>query len=254
MHPNFASINFASIFKKTALAALIVGVSAAQANSSLLAQTNASGIIVTSEQANIVRAAAQRDFAQFVQFNIQQHAGSSPPGFPLDVTDVHDLEDAKLAYGFPIYTVKPNDILAGRGDLHSMAQATGEWRFVITVHETPIGMATLKQVDGRWKITSYGAAVLAKDVDAVLALHANAERSNVRFVRIYQAESDFLEVVSPQDAHARFAPLHSARQSLLMQQRNEKSGNPSVNNGLLEQADFIEPLRAAVKSNLETFR
>lgn len=248
MHPNSVSI-----FKKTVFAALMAGAGAALAGAPLPAQTNASSVAVTPEQANLVRAAAQRDFARFVQFNVQERAGASPQGFPLDVADPQDLKDAKLAYGFPVYTIKPNDIMTGRGDLHSMTLPTGEWRFVITVHETPVGMATLQQVNGGWKITSYGAAVLAKDVDAVLALHANAELSNVRFVRIFQAQSDFLEVMSPQDAHARFAPLHSARQSLLIQQRNEKSGNPAVNDGLLEQSDFIDSLRASVKSNMKTF-
>ncbi len=243
-----------SIFKKTVLATLMVGVSTALASSPLLAQANVSAVAASPEQANLVRAAAQQDFARFVQFNVEGRNGTSPRGFPLDIADVQDLKDAKLAYGFPIYTIKPNDIVAGRGDLHSMTQPTGEWRFVITAHETPIGMATLQQVNGRWKITSYGAAVLAKDVDAVLALHANADRSNVRFVRIFQAQSDFLEVTSPLDAHTRYAPLHSARQSLLIQQRNEKSGNPPANNGLLEQADFIDSLRASVNRNMKTFR
>lgn len=240
-----------SIFKKTLLATLMVGIGAALASMPVLAQPNASALAVTPEQASMVRTAAQHDFAQFVQFNVHGRTGASPAGFPLDVADVHDLEDAKLAYGFPIYTVKPNDILSGSGDLHSMAQPTGEWRFVITVHQTPVGMATLQQVKGNWKITSYGGAVLAKDVDAVSALYANTERSNMRFLRIYQAQSDFLEVASSQDAHAQYAPLQSARQSLLLQQRNEKSGNALNGNGLLEQSDFIDSLRTSVKSNMK---
>lgn len=242
-----------SIFKKTVFATLMVGISAVLANTPLLAQASVNAATVPSEQANIVLTAAQRDFARFVQFNTHERSGALPSGFPLDVADVQDLEGAKLAYGFPIYTVKPNDIMAGN-DLRSMAQPTGEWRFVITAHETPIGMATLQQVNGRWKITSYGAAVLAKDVDATFSLHANADRSNVRFVRIFQAQSDFLEVTSPLDAHTRYAPLRSARQSLLIQQRNEKAGNPLANNGLLEQSDFMDALRASVKSNMKSFR
>jgi hypothetical protein len=248
MHPSSIST-----FKKTVLATLMVSVSIALASTPLLAQATASAITITTEQASLVNTAAQQDFARFVQFNVQERKGSSPRGFPLDISDVQDLKDARLAYGFPIYTVNPNDIMTGTGNLHSMAQPTGEWRFVITAHETPIGMATLQQVNGRWKITSYGAAVLAKDVDAVMALHANADHSNVRFVRIFQAQSDFLEVTSPTDAHVLYAPLHSARQSLLLQQNKEKSANASTSNGLLDQVYFIDALRASVKSNMKTF-
>lgn len=243
-----------SRFKKSTLAALIVSISCAMASPVVMAQNQASDIAGTTDQARLVSAAAQRDFAEFVQFNVQRRGGTLPSEFPLEVNDVQDLKDAKIGYGFPVYSLPPQDVMNGRGDLRSMAKATGEWRFVITLHDNPIGLATLRQTNGRWGVTSYGAAILAKDVDAAIAMHGNSTRSNLRFIRVYQAMSDFLEVVSPTDARARFAPLHAARQNLLLQQRSEKTGTQSANNGLLDQSDILDPLRVSVKRNIENFR
>ncbi|PXX37901.1 hypothetical protein [Undibacterium pigrum] len=243
-----------SRFKKSILAALIVSISCAMASPVVLAQNQASDMAGTTDQARLVSAAAQRDFAEFVQFNVQRRGGTLPSEFPLEVNDVQDLKDAKIGYGFPVYSLPPQDVMNGRGDLRSMAKATGEWRFVITLHDNPIGLATLRQTNGRWGVTSYGGAVLAKDVDAAVAMHGNSTRSNLRFIRVYQAMSDFLEVVSPTDARARFAPLHAARQNLLLQQRSEKTGTASTSNGLLDQSDILDPLRVSVKRNIENFR
>lgn len=191
--------------------------------------------------------AARRDFSQFIQFQVQNHAGSAPQGFPLDVADVQDLKDARIAYGFQVYTIDPADLLTGRRELKAMAKPTGIWRFVVTLNEQPIGLATVEQVNGKWETVAYGATVLARDLDAAMSAYGNADRSNVRVLRIYQAQSDFLEVSSAQNGAARFAPLHSARQSLLMQRK-------ATGDGLLEASELLEPLRAAVKKNLESAR
>jgi hypothetical protein len=66
-------------------------------------------------------------------------------------------------------------------------------------------------------------------------------------MRVYQARSDFLEVVG-QDGRARFAPLHSARESLMLKQRSAKAGK--AGDDLLDETDFIQPLRSAVKLNM----
>ncbi len=191
--------------------------------------------------------AAKRDFNQFVQYQVQNHAGSAPQGFPLDVADVQDLKVARIAYGFPVYTIDPADLLTGRRELKAMAKPTGIWRFVITLNDQPIGLATVEQVNGKWETVAYGATVMAKDLDAAMGAYANTDRSNVRVLRIYQAQSDFLEVSSAQNGAARFAPLHSARQSLLLQRKG-------TGDGLLDASELLEPLRIAVKKNLESTR
>ena len=183
--------------------------------------------------------AAKRGLAQFAEHQQALRPGSAPPDFPLDVTDVGDLKQATVSGGFEVFTIDPKDLLT-RGDLPALAKPTGEWRFIIALHGKPIGLATVQQVNGRYETVAYGASVLAKDVEAAMAAHGNSNRSNLRFIRIYQARSDLLEV-----DHAKFAPLHSARESLLL----KKAGNQ-----LVDGAELLDPLRAAVKANIEAFR
>ncbi|WP_374438305.1 hypothetical protein [Inhella sp.] len=197
-------------------------------------------------------AAAQRDFQAFVRRSLANHEGTLPDGFPFEVNDLQDLQNARLAYGFEVHTVDPQDLFDPRAELSRRAKPTGTWRFVVQLEGRPIGLATVQQHNGRWETVSFGATVLAKDVDAVMGRHANGARSNVRFIRVFQAQSDFLEVQDARDGRARFAPLFSARQSLLLQpQRAGVAADPA---GLAEQADLIEPLRAAVRKNLDGFR
>jgi hypothetical protein len=195
-------------------------------------------------------AAARRDFAEFSTHQ-QQTRNGAPLDFPLDISDVQELKDAVVSYGFAQYTVDPSELLAGRSSMQRMAKPTEQWRFVITLRERPIGMATVERHNGRYETIAYGAAVLAKDVDALASFHGNADRSNLRLVRIYQARSDLLEVVST-DGQARFAPLHSARESLLLQQRSNKDGKQVST--LLDESELVQPLRAAVKQNMEASR
>jgi hypothetical protein len=199
---------------------------------------------------------AKTDLAQFVQHNLQSRVNGLPQEFPLDIADIQDLKDAKIGYGFQVYTIDPGDIVAGRGELRSMVKPTGIWRFTITLNERPIGLATLEQVAGKWETVAYGAAVLAKDLEASMVAYANSDRSNVRFVRVYQAQSDFLEVVSAEDAKTRFAPLHSARLSLLFKQKAKGSGVGARTSGeeLLEANELLEPLRVAVRKNMDANR
>ncbi|NRR34412.1 hypothetical protein HSX11_30005 [Oxalobacteraceae bacterium] len=237
---------------------LAVCISLSLASPQLFAQSDSSILQSRNQTASIslqaASAIAQKDLAQFIQHTVQSRSAGLPIGFPLEVNDVQDLKDAKIAYGFPVYTITPADILAGRSELRSLAKPTGIWRFLITLHDQPIGMATVEQVDGKWETSAYGAAVLAKDVDAAMGFHANGSRSNVRFIRVYQAQSDFLEV-SGQDGQARFAPLHSARQSLLLQQRENKGAAlASASDGLLNASELLEPLRAAVRKNMDAMR
>jgi hypothetical protein len=190
--------------------------------------------------------AARRDFAQFVAHQLQRQG--APVDFPLDVADLQDLKDATVSYGFAVQTIDPPQLLAGRGSMQSMARHANQWRFVIMLNQRAIGLATVENNNGRFETVAYGGSVLAKDLDALAAVHGNADKSNLRFLRIYQARADLLEVVG-QDGRARFAPLHSARESLLLLHRR-KDGK----DGLLEESDFAQPLRAAVKQNMAASR
>jgi hypothetical protein len=241
-----------TVSPRAVVRATLLATAMALASAPLQAQTTLAspGAATTAAQRSEALAAARRDFAQFVASSISRHAGTLPAGFPLAVNDVQDLKDAQVAHGFQIFTVDPRDLIAGRSDLSAMAKPSPVWRFVLNLHDRPIGLVTVEHVDGHWQAVAFGASTLAQDVDALMAFHGNADRSNLRFIRIYQAQSDFLEVAA--NGTARFAPLHSARLSLQLQQRAAKAGKPD--DGLMDAATFLDPLRGAVKANLNAFR
>ncbi|MES2317609.1 MAG: hypothetical protein V4631_08955 [Pseudomonadota bacterium] len=197
---------------------------------------------LTSNASAAALAAAKRDFARFAAHQLQRRDGT-PSDFPLDIKNLRDLKQATISYGFPVYTIDPPDLLGGRSTMRHMAKPVNQWRFVITLDQRAIGLATVEKNGGRYETVAYGAAVLAQDLDAAANYYGNADKSNLRFVRIYQARSDLLEVAS-MDGRGRFAPLHSARASLMLKQGSV----------LLDETDLIEPLRAAVKHNLSATR
>jgi hypothetical protein len=185
---------------------------------------------------------AQHDFDQFVQHQLSARANAGVDGLPLDVADLNELKRARVVYGFPIYTVNPQALVAGTRAMQGLTEATEQFRFVIAAGGRAIGMATVEKHNGHYETVAYGAAVLAKDVDTLMTRHGNADKSNLRFVRVYQAQSDLLEVKDAHDGRVRYAPLHSARESLRM---------AAPGDDLVEEADILQPLRAAVKANLD---
>lgn len=233
----------AIMFRRTVLAALLTGAALAAG----IAAAAPAGLhqAAAAKRANgDAFSAAQRDFSQFVQAQLRRN-GALPDGFPLDVKSAQELRSAAIAYGFPVYTIDPPELLAGRGTMQSMARHTNVWRFVIAVGPRPIGMATVEKVNGRFEVVEYGAALLAKDLNVLAGQHGNGDKSNLRMVRIFQARSDLLEVTGS-DGRARFAPMHSARQSLPLPQ----SAAMGKAGALLEEQDLHEPLRTAVRQNL----
>jgi len=241
-------------FRRTLVATLLAAAGLAFASPSTFAQApNAYAAQQMAPKRALAEAmsAAQRDLAQFAAHQLKTRGKGAPADFPLDVTDLQELKEAMIAYGFAMHTIDPSELIAGRSTMQRMAKPINQWRFVITLRNRPIGMATVERNGGRYETVAYGAAVLAKDVDALAATHGNADKSNLRFVRIFQARSDLLEVVTT-DGRARFAPMHSARESLMLQQRASKDGIRS--DGLLDDADLVQPLRTAVKQNLEASR
>jgi len=208
-----------------------------------MAQTAPASQAQVQLQETAASSAAAQDLARFAQHHQKVHADALPKGFPLAVDSVADLARLRLGRGFAVYTVDPADITSG-SDLSSAAKPTGQWRFVVRLGSRPVGLVTVDQVKGQWQAVSYGGAGLAEDVDAKMRQHGTPDRSNLRFVRIFQAHSDFLEVVSPADGHARLAPLVSARVSL---------GMPALDQ-LLEQGDVLPSLRAAVAANVADFQ
>ncbi|AAQ61055.1 hypothetical protein [Chromobacterium violaceum] len=185
-----------------------------------------------------IAGAARQGLAEFAKQNQAEHGARLPDGFPLALADGRELASLQLGRGFPVYTVDPQRLLAAEADLSRLMTPTGSWRFVVLSGARPVGLVTVEKMDGRWQAISFGAAELARNVEAAQAGHGQT-----RFLRVYQAQTDFLEV-APAGGKPRFAALMSARERLSLQQQP----------ALLDGADLIEPLRAAVRAGLASFR
>lgn len=197
-------------------------------------------------------AAAQRGLGDYQQRKQQYYAGLLPSHMALEVSDLQELSQAQIGQGFEVHAIDPRELAAGRTSLGGMAAPSGAWRFLVQVGDRAVGLVTVQRVEGRWQAVSFGGAGLAKELEALRRVHGNADGSNLRFIRIYQAQSDLLEVVSGSDGRARYATLRSARDALL--RHGLARGGMDANAGLLEASQLLEPLRAAVSGHLDAQR
>lgn len=188
------------------------------------------------------QAAAEQGLADYVQRK-QQQGGANATAF--DLARAGDLSKTHIADGFEVHTIAPQDIAAGRSELRHMVQASGIWRFFVKVGAKPVGLVTVQRMDGRWQAVSFGGAGLAQELSELMAEHADVGADRLRFIRVHQAQTDLLEVVSPSDLQARYAPLASAR-AALSSDMSAKAAAPK----LLDTYELMEPLRNAVKRNL----
>lgn len=191
-------------------------------------------------------AAARADLAKFAAHFAQAHPDLLPAGFPLALRDPSELATLKTGPGFPVHTVDPSDVMSA-GDLSSVAHETTTWRFLVRAGGRTVGMMTVEHPPaGRWQVVSYGGAALAQELDAAFRRHGNADRSNLRFVRVFQAHADFLEVTDAADGQRRLLPLQAARASLSLP--------AAAPDALLDPASVMPALRVAVSGNLADFQ
>ena len=241
------------MFKKKALVlpgALLCAIALATQSIPASAAGNGVATIVQQQLARTqAQIAAQQGLAEYKQSKLQAYANLSPDNMAFDVSDMEELMQARVGQGFEVYTVKPQDVAGGRTDLSGMATPTGSWRFVVQVDDKPVGLVTVEMVDGRWQAVSFGAAGLAREYEAMRVAHGNADASNLRFIRIYQAQSDLMEVTSAADGKSRYAAMKSARESLLRFGLNKVQ--PDANAGMFDASQLMESLRAAVSKNME---
>ncbi|UXI70162.1 hypothetical protein [Tahibacter amnicola] len=160
--------------------------------------------------------------------------GSLPVGFPFAVSDVQDLRRATVGFGYEEWQADPQLLLAGRS-LADAARPTGQWRYVVSVDDSPVGLLTLAMQDGRWSIVSIGGAALSEEV-AQIARSTKADA--VRFVRVPQASSDFIELRGV-DRRVSYVPLGGARRMLGLDKA-----------GALDESAFAVPLRDVIARNL----
>jgi hypothetical protein len=151
----------------------------------------------------------------------------------------------QLGYGFAEYTVDPDRLLQEMEvPLWEKARPTGAWRFVVLFDGNPIALLTVDFMDGRWQTVGIGAAQLAEEVQSVTTSWPEESGFKHRFIRIYQANADFMEIQKDRE-EPRYTPLIAARVSLQIQ------GIESGPYQRLFQSEIVEPLREIVLNAME---
>ncbi|POZ62282.1 hypothetical protein [Chromobacterium alticapitis] len=200
------------------------------------------------QQQNEAEAAAKLGLAGFARQGAQDFGARLPGEFPLDVSDARALAALRIGDGFPVYSVTPQQVLAEDANLSRQMSPTGVWRFTVYQQARPVGLVTVEKTGERWQAVSFGAAGLARDLASLRAAYGDSGRASLRFLRVFQAQSDFLEVTPAGGGQPRFAALSSAYASLALKRQAEGE------RALLDGQTLLEPLRAAVRSNLSNWR
>jgi len=193
--------------------------------------------------------AAEQGLAAYVLRKQQPDAAGAPA---FELAQPADLAQLRIAGGFEVHTIAPGAIANGRGDLHAMAQRTGVWRFFVKAGTRTVGLITVEQVEGRWQAVSFGGAGLAQELSDLVAEHGGAGPDSLRFIRVYQAKSDLLEVVSPTDLQPRYALLNSARDALTAEiQATTGVTSAAATPRLRASYELMQPLRNVIQRNLD---
>lgn len=123
-------------------------------------------------------------------------------------------ENLVLGFGFQVYTVNPAQLVDKPGEpLHALLIPAGMWRFVVLSEGLPQALITVDKVDGQWSAVSIGGTGLAKEITALRNQWPKNKGYDFRFLRIYQAKADLMEI-REKSLPIGFAALESGRIAL----------------------------------------
>lgn len=229
--------------------AIALGLLAAAATFSAAAQSPAAeGRIALRDQSNTtLRAAAEQGLRTMMSELARGQAANArvPADFPIAVATFGELRKVSLGAGFEVSTIDPAPLMFAKqtADLSRMTRGTDTWKFMLLSGGRPVGLLDMNKVQGRWQAIGAGSSKLAED----LAASAPATGAGAfRFVRIYQATSDLIEVRGA-DNIAHYVPLRSARRSLSLSDAAAKSAT-------LTSEELLPSLQSAVQGNLQRGR
>lgn len=165
---------------------------------------------------------------------------------PCAVPGQTGLVNPKLQNGFQVYTVHPAALMEST-HIGSVILPTGVWRFIVLSNDQPAALITVQQVNGQWAAVSMGGAALAVEMSKVMAKWPQSDGYTHRFIRVYQARADFVEISRPSAAQEPgFVPLTSSRVALGITGQFD----PQV---IIYNSEFITPLKEIVADNEKMF-
>ncbi len=131
--------------------------------------------------------------------------------------DQDEVNRATLGEGFQIYTVPPQTLLSGQSfqNFESIAVPTKAWQFLIRSGRDAKAFLRVDYINGQWQAVSLGSSGLAVQMDSIVKTWPPSAAYKLKFIRIYQAKSDFVEISSPEKIIGTI-PMTSARVAMKM--------------------------------------
>jgi hypothetical protein len=152
----------------------------------------------------------------------------------------------QLGMGFQVHTVNPLTLVENTAAaLEALAFPMDMWRFIVLENGKPIGLLTVAGVNREWQAVSFGGAELSVEIANIRETWPAKSGFTFRFIRVYQATSDFMEIISGHESLG-FAPLKSARVSLGIDSFAADPGK------LLYNSDIVGPLKDMVSKAIST--
>lgn len=186
---------------------------------------------------------APLDVIQAARMGMNQMVSSHtlPPDARARISAESGFSGMELKQAFRMHTVSPLNLAQCPG-LDTIVEQMPVWRFVMASEGKPVSLMTVAQIDGQWKAVSIGGAGLAGEVAKVMELWPAAEGFSHRFVRVFQARADLIEI-SKNGELMGFVPLSSSRIALEL-------GGAFEARVLLRNSEVVTPLRDVVHRNL----
>ena len=169
-----------------------------------------------------------------------------------DVDDYRALRDATIGNGFEMYLVDAGALMAGQSVQQSL-YGSGEWRFIVMRGGRGVGLVTVAQMNGQWKMVQAGASQLADELVAVAERYARqAPQPTLRFIRCQPAVTDVVEVsaqgttLSTSTTSPFYVPLAGVRSK----PATSAATAGSLSSPALSQAELGDALRHRLQQGL----
>lgn len=155
-------------------------------------------------------------------------------------SSTEEMTHATLGNPFRVYTITPDKIMSYSREmkLSSLLSETNLWFFPVLCRGEVRTLLTVDLMDGRWKAVAIGSSGLAKELPIAWNKWPRSEGYDHKFVRIYQAKSDFVMV--SKESTNKMVPLTSA--ALALKLLDAKAERGYVSHDIPEVILSLQPL------------
>lgn len=182
-----------------------------------------------------VKKAAAKGLSMFVKDPRIQHLTQ------IGLNTQQEIDNAELGEGFLMYGVSAKIFGdSATQDLAASVQPTNQWNFLVRSGGEAKALIRVDFADGEWRPISIGASTLAKEVSSFLAKWPDVDGYHFRFIRVYKATMDVVEVTRNGRLRG-FVPLSS----LIMMPGRARG--TFTEGDLHDSGEILDRLRSAAK-------